>query len=91
MDASTFQIKDVVVSARGAESAAILNSKGEKIIFSLTNDAIYSPFGASSFGDEQQTRRTIEFSLSPEHAEFWEESDKAMIELIAKNSERLFK
>ncbi len=71
MDASTCQIKDVVVSSRGANSAAILNSKGEKIIFNLTNDAIYRPFGASSFGDEQQTRRTIEFSLNPEHAKFW--------------------
>ena len=56
---SQLQLAEPIVSSRGKSSA--LSNNGVK--FALTvgsrEEPLTSPFGASSFGDEQTTRKTI--------------------------------
>ena len=91
MDFSKLLLRDVSISARGAKTAAVAQENGERILFNLSEEPLVSPFGACSFGDEQLTRRTIEWSLSPEQVEFWQTFDDWAVAYIAKHSERLFK
>ena len=91
MDLTNLQLRDVVINARGAKTSACQTEKGEKVIFNLSDTPVYSPFGATTFGDEQQTRRTIEWSLNPEQRMFWDAFDAWAQTYIAKHSERLLK
>ena len=63
MDFSKLQLKDIAVSQKGAKSAAAVLENGEKLVWTCP-EKIVTPWGATTFGDEQQVRRTIEFSLS---------------------------
>jgi hypothetical protein len=93
MDFSTWQLRDVTVSARGAKSCALFKPPNEKVCMSLGSKAepVRTPFGATSFGDEATARRTIEFSLSGEQVKQWQEFDEWAVQYLAKNSARLFK
>ena len=82
------------VSARGAKSCA-LTIDGHKHIVTLGSRSalLTTPFGASSFGDEATTRKSIEFRLAPDSIwlAYFETIDAWAIPYIALNSERLFK
>ena len=66
MDFSTLQLRDATISARGAKSCQLVNSKNEKVYLNLgsKNEPLSTPFGATNFGGEETARRTLEFSLS---------------------------
>ena len=52
---------------------------------------VLSPFGATSFGDEVNTRPTIEFKLDKKQVAHWEAVDKWAIAYLVEHSDRLFK
>ena len=60
-------LSEPFVSARGAKSCA-LTIDGRKHIVTLgsRSDLLTTPFGASDFGDDATTRKTIEFRLAPD-------------------------
>ena len=59
-DFSQLQLAEPIVSSRGAKSNALSNT-GVKFVHTVGSreEPHTSPFGASSFGDEQTTRKTI--------------------------------
>ena len=94
MDLSQVTLRDPVVSARGARSSQVRGQDGSKISFVLGTpaDPVSTPFGASSFGnDAEATRKTLEFSLSPEQEKEWQAFDAWAIAMFAQHSFRLFK
>ena len=93
MDLSQVTLKDTIVSARGARSSQVRGQNGDKISFLLgsSQDPITAPFGASSFGEAEATRKTLEFSLNPEDEETWQRFDAWAIGYFVKHSFRLFK
>jgi hypothetical protein len=80
------------VSARGAKSCALLDA-ANKVCFTLGSreEPTSTPFGATVFGDEPNTRKTIEFNLSPEQEESFAKFDRWSVTYLAMNSQRLFK
>ena len=93
MDSKSWQLRDVAVSAKGAKSCALVKSPNEKVFLKLGSkqEPLRTPFGATSFNDEAATRKTLEFSLSPEQVEQWNLFDAWALEYLQKHSERLFK
>jgi hypothetical protein len=87
-----WQLKDTCVSARGAKSCALLDA-ANKVCFTLGSreEPTSTPFGATVFGDEPNTRKTIEFNLSPEQEESFAKFDRWSVTYLAMNSQRLFK
>ena len=85
-------LKDPIVSQRGAKSCP-LECRGSSVYTQIgtRESPVTSPFGASSYNDEGSTRKTIEFSLEPEHHEEWIAVASWARGYIAENSERLFK
>ena len=94
MTSSGWQLRDPTVSARGAKSCALVNAKFEKINLTLgsKSDPVKTPFGATTFGDENATRRTLEFTLAHDDAvEFWKQFDQWAVNYLAEHSPRLLK
>jgi hypothetical protein len=91
---SALALSEPAVSARGAKSCA-LTLDGHKHIVTLgsRSDLLTTPFGASSFGDDVTTRKTIEFRLAPDSPwlAYFTSMDAWAVPYIASNSERLFK
>ena len=91
---SALALSEPFVSARGAKSCA-LTIDGHKHIVTLgsRSDLLTTPFGASSFGDEATTRKSIEFRLAPDSIwlAYFTTLDAWAVPYIALNSERLFK
>jgi hypothetical protein len=87
-----WQLKDTQVSARGAKSCALLD-KVDKVCFTLgsKDEPTSTPFGATVFGDEPNTRKTIEFNLTPDQEEEFAKFDRWSIAYLSVNSQRLFK
>jgi hypothetical protein len=87
-------LSEPFVSARGAKSCA-LTRDGQKHIATIGSrgELLTTPFGASSFGDDATTRKTIEFRLAPDSIwlAYFDTIDAWAIPYIALNSERLFK
>ena len=93
MNTTTWQIKDAQISARGAKTCTLTKAKDERVFMSLGSreNAVRTPFGATTFNDESATRKTIEFTLSPEQHKQFQDFDEWAIEYLSKNSERLLK
>ena len=93
MDLAQITLKDAQVSARGAKSCLVRGTDGQKLssVLGTAQDPISTPFGASSFNSEDTTRKTIEFSLSPEQEKSWDAFDTYILGYLAKHSYRLFK
>ena len=93
MQTTNFQLKEPQINARGAKTATLLKGKDEKVFFYLGSkeNAAKTPFGATSFNDEAATRKTIEFTLSPDQEKMFQDFDQWAIEYLCKNSEKLFK
>ena len=86
-------IQDPQTNAKGARSGKVTAKDGNRFQFNLgsKDQPVYSPFGATSFGDEFATRRTIEFSLSEEQEAEFARFDEWALQCITANSERLLK
>ena len=86
-------LKDPQTSARGAKSCAFTDAKGNKVHFVLGSRAcpVSSPFGATSFGDEIGSRRTIEFNLSQEQAAEFQGFDVWARKYLHEHAQRIFK
>ena len=90
---SNLILKDPQISARGAKSCPILNAQGDKVTFKLgsKSEPVSSPFGATSFNEEATSRKTIEFNLTPEQEEQFQQFDEWAIAYLSEHSERLLK
>ena len=86
-------IKEPQISARGAKSCTILNSLSDKVIFNLgiAEQPTRSPFGATSFGDEEAVRKTIEFDLDETQELSFTLFDNWAINYLKEHSEQIFK
>ena len=93
MDFSTLQLRDATISARGAKSCQLVDSKNEKVHMNLGSKAepLTTPFGATNFGGEETARRTLEFSLSQEQYEFRKSFDEWAVKYLFDNCTRFFK
>jgi hypothetical protein len=81
-----------LVSARGAKSCALTDGTAKCILSVGSRDSLLTtPFGASSFGEEQTQRKTIEFRLPPQWVEHFQSFDAWAIAYLTEHSERLFK
>ena len=71
-----WHIGEIQTSARGVKSAS-LTADGQPIYAQLTWQAepLTTPFGAGSFGNEETTRKTIDFRCTPELQAFLEGLD----------------
>jgi hypothetical protein len=90
-DFDQLQLADAVVNHRGAKSCALTND-GSKFVHTVGSreEPLTSPFGASSFNDENTVRKTIEFRLPAEWANFWDGFDAWAVTYITCHSNRLF-
>ncbi len=98
MDPATWIIRDPQINARGAKSCPIEKSappvgSDAKIRFFLggRDEPSSTPFGATSWGDEVTTRKTIEFNISPEQEAKFAEITAWAHEYLAQHSERIFR
>ena len=91
-DFSQLQLAEPIVSSRGAKSSALSNN-GVNFAHTVCSRAtpLTSPVGASSFGDEQTTRKTIEFRIPNVWVEIFDLFDAWAVTYITCHSERLFK
>jgi hypothetical protein len=90
-DFTQLQLADAVVNPRGAKSCA-LSCNGVKFVQTVGSpeEPLTSPFGASSFNDENTLRKTIEFRLPGAAADFWDGFDAWAVTYLTCNSIRLF-
>ena len=98
MDPATWIIRDPQINARGAKSCQIEKSappvgSDAKIRFFLggKDEPSSTPFGATSWGDEATTRKTIEFNITSAQEAIFEEITNWVLDYITKHSERLFR
>ena len=91
----TWALKDAVISTRGAKSCPLENTKcpGCSVTLNIgtADSPLTSPFGATSFGDENTSRKTLELSLEPVHIPQWDVVNDWAKTYIVDHSERLFK
>ena len=91
----TWALKDAVISTRGAKSCPLENTKcpGSSVTLNIgtADSPVSSPFGATSFGDENTQRKTLELSMEPCHTPQWDAINSWAKTYIVENSERLFK
>jgi hypothetical protein len=91
-DFSQLQLAEPIVSTRGAKSCALSNGTAKFMHTVGSREApLTSPFGASSFGDELTSRKTIEFRLPPAWVDYFDGFDAWAVTYLTCNSERLFK
>ena len=93
-DYDSLAVRTPQINARGAKTAAVQAAEGKKAILNLGSKCqpTVSPFGATCFqSDTEQTRRTIEFNITPEQNEQWQQFDAWAVDYFAENSEMLFK
>ena len=86
-------LKDPIVSQRGAKSCP-LECQASSVILSVGTRSCptSSPFGASTFGNEEgTTRKTLELSLEAEHLPQWEAITAWARSYTETHAERLFK
>jgi hypothetical protein len=90
-DFAHLQLADSFVNPRGAKSCA-LSHNGVKFVQTVGSreEPLTSPFGASSFNDENTVRKTIEFRLPGATVDFWDGFDAWAVTYITCNSNRLF-
>ena len=91
----TWALKDAVISTRGAKSCPLESSKcpGCSVTLNIgtVDSPLTSPFGATSFGDENTQRKTLELSLGSDHIPQWDAVNEWAKRYIVDHSERLFK
>ncbi len=94
MDFENWHLKDTIVSSRGAKSCHLRTADhGAKVSFYIgsTDVPVSTPFGATSFQQEESSRKTLELTLTPEMEKMWTSFDDWAVDYIVKHSFRLFK
>ena len=88
----TYALKDPQTSARGARTCQLLDKDGKRIHFTLgsRSEPCTTPFGASSWNDENASRKTLDFHLTDEQASEFQAFDTWAIGYLSENSERSF-
>ncbi len=89
---SQLQLAEPIVSSRGAKASALSNG-GVKFAHTIGSRdmPLTPPFGASSFGDDVTTRKSIEYRIPKCWVEFFDLFDAWAVTYITCHSERLFK
>ena len=89
--ASGIALADATISARGAKTCA-LTAAGTKLVLNVGSreDPLSTPFGATSFGEEQTDRKTVDFRLTGASLAYFQALDEWMVTYAAEHSERLF-
>ena len=89
----TYALKDPQTSARGARTCQLQDKDGKRIHFTLGSrlEPCTTPFGASSWNDENASRKTLDFHLTDEQAAEFDAFDEWAIGYLAEHSERVFK
>ncbi len=89
--APSLALGDPAINARGAKSCAFTASGTKHVInIGSKEEPLSTPFGASSYGEEQTDRKTVDFRLSGAYLEYFRGLDEWCIQYVADNSERLF-
>ena len=91
-------VRDPQISSRGAKSCQIEYAKPEagadsKIRFNVGNkeQPTKTPFGATTFNNEESAQKTIEFNLTDEEVAMFESIIGWLTNYLTDNSERIFK
>ena len=79
------------MSARGAKTCALATA-GTKLVPNVGSreDPLSTPFGATSFGEEQTERKTVDFRLTGASLAYFHALDEWAVNYVAEHSERLF-
>jgi hypothetical protein len=87
-----YKIGEVQVNSKGAKSARVEND-GQQMIFNLGDreNPVLSPFGATTFNDELNSRQPVEFILDEKQEAHWAAFDTWAIAYLSEHSERIFK
>jgi len=87
-----WQIGAIQKSSKGARSARI-SENGKPIVLQLTSvsEPLSTPFGISSFGQEETTRKSLELRCTPELEAFLRRLDEWAKSYLAEHGDRLFK
>ncbi len=88
-----WQLGEINISARGSKSAYVQNEFKMPVLLNLTQpqESLTTPFGATTYGDDESTRKTIDFRLTPELKEYFARVDAWAVKYISEHSERLWK
>ena len=89
---NNWQIADIQTSNKGSRSASI-SEDGKPIVLQLTSvsEPLSTPFGISSFGQEETTRKSLELRCTPELEAFLRRLDEWAKGYLAEHGDRLFK
>ena len=91
--AATFQLSDVVMSARGSKTSRLRTSDGTDVVYSTANNGLSAPLGPGNFDkNAPATRVNLAARLDDEDAlAFFDGLDERAVTYISDNAERLFK
>ena len=90
---TAYTLSSPQTSARGAKSCQLQDKDGKRVHFTLGSrlEPCTTPFGASSWNDENASRKTLDFHLTDEQAAEFDAFDEWAISHLAEHSERIFK
>ena len=90
---TSFTLGAPQTSARGAKTCTLLDKDEQKVmlIVGSKEQPVRTPFGASTYNNEDTPRKTLEFRLTDQQVEEFVAFDTWAIQYLADNSERLFK
>ena len=91
-----WHISEITTNSRGARSAAISEQHAgvtKPIVLQLTpmSDPLQTPFGISSYGQEETTRKSLELRCTPALEQFLRSLDDWAKAYMAEHADRLFK
>ena len=91
-----WHISEITTNSRGARSAAISEQHAgvtKPIVLQLTpmSDPLQTPFGISSYGQEETTRKSLELRCTPALEQFLRRLDDWAKNYLAEHADRLFK
>jgi hypothetical protein len=89
--APSFALADATISGRGAKTCSF-SAAGAKHVLTIGSkgEPLSTPFGATSYGEEQTDRKTVEFRLAGPHLAYFTALDEWCIKYVFENSERIF-
>jgi len=98
MDPKTWIIRDAVISSRGAKSCQLELAKPDagtdgKIRFTVGSreNPTTTPFGATTFNNEDAVQKTIEVVLNDVEVEMFRGITEWLIDYLAEHAPRIFK
>ena len=89
--APSFALADATISGRGAKTCSF-SASGAKHVLTIGSrgEPLSTPFGATSYGEEQTDRKTVDFRLTAPHLAYFTALDEWCIQYVFDNSERIF-